>query len=90
MFTDIAVITNEDIQFLQQDKFVSIASQHLRDLASGSYDPVRGELYVSDNNHQNVSVFRISTFSSDYETGFIPVASSKFQFKETDVASCRV
>ncbi|XP_065210088.1 protein cueball isoform X2 [Planococcus citri] len=74
---DVAVITNEDIQFLQQGNFVSIASQHLKDLASGSYDPVRGDLYVSDSNHQNASVFKISTFNSNYDTGFIPIASKQ-------------
>lgn len=72
MFTDVAVLKKDQIDFLNNGTSIGSIAGRLKELKTATYDPIDGFLYVSDSNQINASIFRINVFRSYQDSMAVP------------------
>lgn len=81
MFADLGVVTPTQIQFLRQNVTENTAADRLKTMMATAYDPIKKDIYVSDDNQKVGSIFRIKTTGEAAYTTVEPVVASMSNFR---------
>lgn len=81
VFTDLGVVTSTQIQFLRQNVTEKIAVNQLKTMVAIAYDPIKKDIYISDDNQKVGSIFRIKTTGEGAYTTVEPIVASMSNFR---------
>lgn len=78
--TDVGVVTPFQIHFLSQKVAENTVENKLKEMGAIAYNPITKDIYVSDSNQKEGSIFRIKTTGDAAYSIVEPIVASKWNF----------